>query len=223
MKNSALVITYLLLANMITAQKNDRKIQNDPKAEAILNKVSKTYKDLKTLESSFTIAMYSKADNINEKYNGKVYMKGEKYKIDTDQMEVICDNIKQYIWLKESNEITINLHEPDEESIETPAQLFTIYQKNFFYKLIGDEKAGNKTLKKIELIPQKLKESNYRKIILLIDESVNQILKAIIESKDGITYTWEIKSFKANVPIDDAFFVFDKTKYPNARIEDLTK
>jgi outer membrane lipoprotein-sorting protein len=125
--------------------------------------------------------------------------------------------------MKEPNEITINLYEPDGETIESPAQLFTIYQKNFFYRLIGDEKVGVKILKKIELMPQKVKESQYKRVFLFVDEASNQISRAIIESKDGVTYTWEIKEFKANIPVDENMFVFDKTKYPKARIEDMTK
>jgi outer membrane lipoprotein-sorting protein len=167
--------------------------------------------------------MFSKADDVDEKYNGKVFLKGQKYKIDTDQMEIICDNVKRFIWMKEQNEVTISKYEPDGETIESPAQLFTIYQKNFFYRLIGDEKAGNKTLRKIELLPQKVKESQYKRVYLFVDETANQIAKAVIESKDGIVYTWEIKEFKVNAPVDDKLFIFDKAKYPKAHIEDMTK
>lgn len=225
MKNNLLLFVLILFSVVAQAQQptTDRRINNDPKAQAILDKVSAKYKELKSLDCTFTLAMFSKADGVDEKYNGKVFLKGLKYKIDTDQMEVICDNVKRYIWMKEQNEITINKYEPDGETIESPAQLFTIYQKSFFYKLIGDEKAGNKTYKKIELIPQKVKESQYKKVHLLIDETNSQIAKAIIESKDGITYTWEIKEFKVNAPVEDKLFVFDKTKYPKAQIEDMTK
>jgi outer membrane lipoprotein-sorting protein len=224
MKNIFIITASILTTHFLFAQpKDDRKINNDPKAQAILDKVSKTYKDLKSLESSFTLAMFSKADDIDEKFNGKVFLKGQKYKLDTDQMEIICDNVKRYMWMKEANEITINLYEPDGQTIESPAQLFTIYQKDFFYKLTGEEKAGTKVLKKIELVPQKVKESQYKKVNLLVDEAKSQIVKAVIESKDGVTYTWEIKEFKANAPVDDKLFVFDKAKYPKAHIEDMTK
>jgi outer membrane lipoprotein carrier protein len=224
MKNIFTFIAALLFANILCAQqKEDRKINNDPKAQAILDKLSKNYKSLKSLESSFTLSMFSKADDIDEKFNGKVFLKGQKYKLDTEQMEITCDNVKRYVWMKDPNEITISLYEPDGESIESPAQLFTIYEKNFYYKLLSDEKVGTKHLKKIELVPQKVKESQYKKVILLIDEALNQIVKAVIESKDGVTYTWEIKEFKPNASVDDKLFVFDKARYPKAHIEDMTK
>lgn len=223
MKNFIPLFIFSLLFSTAYSQQTDRKVNNDPKAQAILDKVSAKYKDLKSLESTFTLSMFSKADDIDEKYNGKVFLKGQKYKIDTDMMEVICDNTKRYIWMKEPNEVTINLYEPDGETIESPAQLFTIYEKSFFYRLVGEEEIGAKILKKIELIPQKVKESQYKRVHLYVDEGINQIAKAIIESKDGITYTWEIKEFKANAPVDEKMFVFDKAKYPKARIEDMTK
>ncbi len=224
MKNTILLLlTAFCLQTAFAQQGSDRKITNDPKAQAILDKVSKNYRDMKSLESTFTLRMFSKADGIDEKYNGTVILKGQKYKIDTDHMEVICDNVKRYIWMKGVNEVTINLYEPDGETIESPAQLFTIYEKNFFYKYTGEEKSGNKQLKKIELIPQKTRESQYKKIELLVDDVAGRIEKAIIESKDGVTYTWEIKEFKPNVSVDDKLFVFDKTRYPKALIEDMTK
>ena len=223
MKKTIVLLFLAVTFISVVAQQNDRKVNNDPKAQVILDKVSAKYKDLKSLESTFTLSMFSKVDDINEKYSGKLSLKGQKYKIDTDIMEVICDNVKRYIWMKEPNEITINLYEPDGETIESPAQLFTIYQKNFFYRLIGDEKVGAKTFKKIELIPQKVKESQYKKVFLFIDETTSQINRAILESKDGVTYTWEIKEFKANALVDEKLFLFDKTRYPKARIEDMTK
>lgn len=224
MKNTILSFAFLAFTiNAFAQQASDRKINNDPKAQVILDKVSAKYKELKSLDCTFSLAMFSKADDVDEKYNGKVFLKGQKYKIDTDQMEIICDNVKRFIWMKEQNEVTISKYEPDGETIESPAQLFTIYQKNFFYRLIGDEKAGNKTLRKIELLPQKVKESQYKRVYLFVDETANQIAKAVIESKDGIVYTWEIKEFKVNAPVDDKLFVFDKAKYPKAHIEDMTK
>src|SRR5690606_24042615 len=134
MKNTILLLlTAFCLQTAFAQQDSDRKITNDPKSQAILDKVSKNYRDMKSLESTFTLRMFSKADGIDEKYNGTVILKGQKYKIDTDHMEVICDNVKRYIWMKGVNEVTINLYEPDGETIESPAQLFTIYEKNFFY------------------------------------------------------------------------------------------
>lgn len=224
--------TFMVIYIFITAlnpaftqnKKNDRKINNDPKAQEILDKVSEKYKNLKSLESSFSLSMVSKADDINEKYNGKVLLKGNKYLVDTDLMEIVCDNAKRYIWMKETNEVTISLYEPDGETIESPSQLFTIYQKDFFYRLIGSEKHNGKNLSKIELIPEKIKQSQYKRIYLFVDESIHQITKAVIESKDGVVYTWDIISFKPNVTVDDKTFVFEKSRYPKtAHFEDMTK
>lgn len=224
---SAIILSILFIALNPTFSQNkksDRKINNDPKAQEILDKVSEKYKNLKTLESSFSLSMVSKADDINEKYNGKVVLKGNKYVVDTELMEIVCDNAKRYIWMKETNEVSINLYEPDGETIESPSQLFTIYQKDFFYRYNGTEKSGNKNLSKIELIPEKLRQSQYKRIYLFIDENIYQITKAIIESKDGVVYTWDIISFKPNVNVDDKIFVFEKSRYPKtAHFEDMTK
>jgi len=208
--------------HLLLSQNRDRGIENDPKAQVLLDQVSSKFKSYKSLMADFSLKVYSKDDGLDEVYPGKVWLKGEKYKIDSDQYEIVCDNVKRYVYLKSSNEVQINFYEPEEGNVESPSQLFTMYQKDFYYRIVGDEILNGVNTKMVELIPINIQKSSYKRVMLYVDPVKQTIKKAKIDSKDGIQYTWEIKSFKPDQAVDDSVFKFDKSKYPGITVEDMT-
>lgn len=221
-----MIVIYLfltLLPAFLFAQDNDRKIENDPKATALLDKVSERYHASNSARVKFTLSVDSPEDDMFTESEGSVLLKNEKYRIDTDDMLIICDNVKRYVYLKESNELQINYFEPDEGEIESPSELFDIYKEGYFYRTIKEETLDGRNIKVVELIPKKINDSSYKNVHLHIDEDKNIIVKAVIHSKDGITYTYGIKTFETNANLSDSEFSFDASKYPGIYIDDMTK
>lgn len=216
-----LLMMLAIFATTALAQ-NDRDIQNDPKATEILDRVSAKYQGIKSLEMVFNMRIKSEMDGLDESYLGSAYLKNDKYRVSTEMVEIICDNVKRWTILKEVEEVQINFYEPDAENIESPTKLFTIYKDGYFYKLEGTETLDGKQVQVIKLIPQELDASLYKAIFLYIDGS-DVIRQARIEGKDGVVYLWTIKEFNPGLTIDDDVFKFDATAYPNFTIEDLTK
>ncbi|MEX0811494.1 MAG: outer membrane lipoprotein carrier protein LolA [Chitinophagales bacterium] len=203
-----------------TVQGQDRKIENDPEAKVILDKVSKKYRSFKSLKVEFKLSMESAEGDLNESYNGSAIIKDEKYRLETDQLIVICDNVKRWTYLKDSKELQINFYEPDPENIESPAQLFTIYEKDFYYRLLEE----NNGVAKIELIPQDISESPFERIHLFVNTAKSEIEKAQIRNKDKVEFTWQIETFNPNLELDEGqVFAFDNSKHEVVHEEDLTK
>lgn len=224
MKKWYLLLFYCgMIALNLTAQDDERGMQNDPQAQEILDKVSEKFQSFKTLQSTFKVNIDSREGDVNESYQGKVYLQGDKYRLELETMDIICDNIKRWIHLKDVGELQISFYEPDEENIESPSQLFTIYKDNFYYRLKGDKTTNGKSTKFIELIPMDVEESPYRRIFLYIDPSDYTIVKAEIQSKDDLIYTWQIESMKTNVPIPASKFTFDITQHPGIQVDDMTQ
>lgn len=227
MKKSLLLIVLMMGATLAFAQKgikkDDRHIKNDPAAQALLDKVGAKYKTYTSLEVDFSIVLESKEDNIKENMSGSAWVKKDKYRVNTDKIEIVCDNVKRWTYLKESNEVQVNFYEPDESTIESPAQLFTLYNKNFFFRMEADDKIDGKAVKVVELIPQKIDKGTYEKVLLSIDPATNNIVQAKVFNKDKVTYTWKITKFTPNAKIDDSKFVFDASKHPKVHVEDMTK
>jgi len=214
----------IVLATVLSgfAQTNSGKTENDPAAKTILDRVSTKYQSYNTLEVDFSLSIVSKVDGLNESMDGYVWLKGQKYRVNTDDVEIICDNVKRWMVLKgEQKEVQINFYEPDANNIESPSQLFTIYKNNYYYRLDGKESLDGKQMNRIQLVPINAKDSPYTYVYLLIDAE-DVIRKARIVGKDGVEYNWQIIKFAPNTKIDDSKFTFNAAQYPGYHIEDLT-
>lgn len=222
MKSTILYITFWAFTVSAYAQENDRSITNDGEAKELLDNVSTEYQSFESVKLNFTLQI-TDDESVNEKSSGQVYLEGEKYRVNTSDMEIICDNIKRWTILKEDEQVQVNFYEPDPESIESPSQLFTIYKKDFYYQMIADSEEEGKKLKRVELIPKDLEESQYRKLHLYIDQKKNLIRKAVIFNKDGLKYIWTIRKFDTNVNFDPKDFTFDPAQYPDYVVEDFTE
>jgi len=215
------LLVFLLPASLFAQV--DRGIKNDPAAQAILDQVSSKYHASSTMKVDFSLMVDTPDEEAYLKSKGMVYLKNDKYKIDTDEMTVICDNVKRYVYLKESNELQINYFEPEEEEIESPSELYDIYKKEYFYRLSGEITDNNRKLAVINLIPADIKESPYKMILLYVDKAQSQIAKAEIFSKDGVKYTYGISSVEQDLPLNDSEFHFDPARYPGIYVDDMTK
>lgn len=214
----------LLHISLLYAQQQpaDRKLQNDPAAQALLDKVSENYDSASSLKVGFSLMVDTPEEEAYMKSKGSVFLKNEKYRIDTDEMIIVCDNIKRYVYLKESNELQINFFEPEEDEIESPSDLFEIYKKDYFYRISREVTDNNRKLTVISLIPSDLKNSPYNMIFLYVDKEIHQIVKGEIVARDGNKYTYTISSFEKS-PVPDTEFSFDPEQYPGIYVDDMTK
>lgn len=220
-----LFLLALIIANasLIFAQSPaDRRLQNDPAAQTLLDEVSAKYHAAPSMKVDFSLMVDAPEEDAYVKLKGLVMLKKDKYRIDTDEMIIVCDNVKRYVYLKESNELQINFFEPDEEEIESPSKLFDIYKEDYFYRLSGEITDKNRKLSVISMIPADIKQSPYKMIFLYVDKDSSQIVKGEILTRDGSKYTYTISSFEES-PIMDSEFSFDPSKYPGIYVDDMTK
>lgn len=218
---STLSLILILCVGAFAQKPVDRKIENDPAAKTLLDKVSAKYQSYTSLEVNFKLSIVSKVDDLNESMDGNVFLKGQKYRVNTGDIEIICDNVKRWMILKGEKEVQVNFYEPDANNIESPSQLFTIYKNNYYYTMDGTESLDGKTMTRVKLIPMDAKDSPYTNIYLLIDGE-DVIRKARIVGKDGVEYNWQIVTFAPNAKIEDSKFSFVPSQYPGYHIEDLT-
>ncbi len=195
--------------------------QYDKKAKDILDKVSAKNK---TYTSERVDFLYIH-ENVNEKTknvkNGTLVLKGNKYKLDLMGNTIYCDAKTIWSYVKESNEVNISNVADQESSLFDPSKMFTIYQKGFKYKFIREKFENNRALYEIELYPEKVSESEYSKVRLLVDKDKMQLYLIQYFAKDANRVTIEIQKIVPNEAIADNSFIFDKTKYPKVEIVDM--
>jgi len=196
--------------------------QQDAKAKEILEKVTKTTQGLSSLDAKFSFEMNNKAQNVQEKYTGSIVLKNKKYKLDIPQMglQVTCDG--KTIWSYNSNSKEVNISTLDESTDELmdPAKIFTIYEKGFNYKFLGEGVDGGVAVYNIDLTPQK-PSGDIQKIKIMIDKQKMLIRGANMTGKDGNIYNVSVSEFKTDGVFPDSDFAFDTKKHKDVEVIDM--
>ncbi|MFI5220160.1 MAG: outer membrane lipoprotein carrier protein LolA [Bacteroidia bacterium] len=210
------VITFILLS----AVSHFSIAQKDSKADGILKSVSAKYKSFKSLTVAFNLTIENQKEKTKDKQTGNITIKGDKYKLDMNGQEVISDGKSIWTFLKEENEVQINDAAAKKEDAISPTTIFTIYEKGFRSKYIGEKKEGAKVIQQVELVPEDAKKP-YFKIQLSINKTTKFIESAKILNKSGSHIFYIVEKFNADVPAPDNLFSFDTTKHPGVEVVDL--
>lgn len=219
MKSFYSFIACSLIALTVSAQNNSIG-NNDPAAKKILDGVSAQFKTYKAIQAVFTLKVEDPKGKVQGIKKGTVYLKGQKYRVSITGQEIFCDGKTIWTYDKSTNEVTITAVDNSASSI-TPQKLFTnFYDKDFLYKLNGEQKEGNKTLQEIELTPTD-KTKNFHKVYVLVDKATKNIYSTRILEKGGNKFSYTINSFNGKAVVADAMFVFDKAKFPGVEVVDL--
>lgn len=217
------IYTVLLLTATVffaNAQGGKNPTQNDPEAKKILDVVSAKFRTYKTPQASFTYQIENAQGKALSTKTGTVIMKGNKYKVLMNGMEIISDGRTSWNYDKSANEVTVSGVETGAGAM-TPQKLFTnFYDRDFYYKLNGEKKVSGKTVQEIEMTPTD-KTRPFHKVYLLVDKASKNIYSARFLEKSGNRYSYTVNALKPGAAVSDADFVFNKNKYPGVEVVDL--
>lgn len=215
MKNIFLTTTIILIAFFTQAQQ-------DPKAKGILDEVSAKTRTFKTISADFSFSMENKAMSINEKNDGSIKLKGQKYFVDLPGagFKVYSDGKTNWNYMKQGNQVTISTIDNESSELMDPSSLFSIYEKGFSSKFIAEKNVGGKPVYQIDLFPDK-KEYDVSKISIDINKTTMMIQSAQLFGTDGNLYGIIVKKMDTNKDFPDTDFVFDAKKFPDVEIIDL--
>ncbi|MBS1599843.1 MAG: outer membrane lipoprotein carrier protein LolA [Bacteroidetes bacterium] len=220
MKKFTLVLFILVCCFGVIAQNNSIG-NNDPEAKKLLDQVSNKMKTYKAIQATFTLKIEDSKGNPQGSKKGTLITKGNKYKLSITGQEIYCDGKNVWTFDKSANEVTVTKYDPASNTMTSPQRLLSnFYDKDFLYKLNGDQKIGNKTVSEIEMTPVD-KTKNVFKIYLYIDKATKTLYSGKALDKNGNRYLYTINSMNGKASINDADFVFNKAKYPGVEVVDL--
>lgn len=205
------VVMALLTASYFTID-----AQTDAKAKVILDDVSAKTKTYTTIKAEFSFVT-EKKDKTKDTQNGKVQIKGSKYKLEIPGHEIYCDGKTVWDYIKDANEVQVKDMETGGEDAINPSTIFTYYEKGFKYKLDGEDA----TTQTISLFPINPDKKKFHTAKLVIEKAKKQISSLKMLMKDGTSQTYSIKSFITNASIPDSDFVFDQKAHAGVSVEDL--
>ncbi|GAC1428411.1 MAG: hypothetical protein NVSMB7_05270 [Chitinophagaceae bacterium] len=216
-------LTAGLLIGLVTMGMAQAGVSNDPAAKKILDGVSAKFKKYKAVQLQFTLKVEDAKGKLQGSQKGTVYMKANKYRISMagkENKEIFSDGVTMWTYDKASNEVTITKFDPSAKTITPQSLLTNFYDKDFLYKLNGEQKEGVRTLQEIEMTPID-KSKTFHKVYVYVDKAKQGIYSTKVLDKNGNKYTYTINSLNGSVPVNDQLFVFDKSKYPGVEEVDL--
>lgn len=212
------ILTILTLALTVIAL--PALAQTEKKAKDILDASNKKLKSVKTLKTDFTLELLG--GGVNDKKKGTFLMKGDKYRVDINNKEMVMmtDNKTSWTYLKQVNEVQVTDYDANSQTL-SPAKLLTnFYDKEYNYKYAGLRKIEGKTCHVIELKPRS-SDKQFSKVELAIDKEDNTIVGGQIWEKNGNQYRYTLTNYKTNIPLKDELFSFSTKEFPGASEVDL--
>src|ERR1035438_4448621 len=193
--------------------------QSDKISQDILKGLSDKNKSFATINAEFTYTIENTQDKTNDKQTGKVFLKGNKYKLLVSGQEVYCDGTTVWTYLMDSKEVQITDPNTKADAI-TPANIFTMYDKGYQSKFVEEKVEGGKTTQVIDLTPLD-KKKKFFKIKLTVDKNDKTIINSRIFDKNGNKITYTITKLLHDAPIEDSMFTFITKNYPGIEVIDL--
>jgi len=207
MKKTGLILSLVVgMAGAAVAQK-------DKRAAAVLDAMSARYKSLSAYAAAFTYAAGS------ESMKGDLTVKGQKFRLKLAGQEVFNDGKSVSTYVKETNEVNVQDLETAAGDIN-PARIYTIYKTGYNYKYVGEQKQGGQPVEVIELTPEK-KNTQVARVQISVNKADKSVKSWKITDKAGKVTSYTITRFTPNPKVTDAFFSFDKARYPGVEVVDL--
>lgn len=193
--------------------------QQDPQARAILDGMSATYQKIPSFTADIAYSMVNKTEDIDESYAGTISVKGDMYRLNMAEQEVINDGETVWTYLPDANEVNIDNHDAEAGDI-TPSTIYDIYKDGYKYLLINVMTAEGQKFNVVDLVPND-KNAQYFKIRLEIGVSSSLLRQFTLFDKEGSEFSYLISKFKDNVNLADDYFKFDVNKYDEVDVIDL--
>ena len=163
---------------------------------------------MKIRDGNYSFKIISENKNDLFPISGELYIKKEKYFIDTEEIDQIYDGYKLYTIIHENQEIIVTSDSNTFFNF-TPKQVFNFFKDDFEIEIEESQDV------QYNLIARNLiQEDLFYKII--IDSNLLSIKKIEIKNRDNQTMSSFLTlSYKFNLSLPSSLFKFDKNKFNN--------
>ena len=161
---------------------------------------------MKVKDANYTFKITSENENDLFPISGELYIKKEKYFIDTEEIDQIFDGDKLYTIIHENEEIIVT-SELNTFFNFTPKQIFNFFKDDFEIEIKNSQGVY------YNLIARNLiqKDLVYE---IIIDSNLLSIKKIEIKNRDNLTLSSFLTlSYKFNLSLPSSLFKFDKNNY----------
>jgi len=192
--------------------------QSKKQAEKLLQSVINKVASYDNFVADISYTMVNTEMNIDEKKSGKIFVSGDKYRIEMPGQTIISDGKTLWTYIEDSQEVMVSNMEDSDQTI-SPTKILTSYNDDYDAKFDKDATYKNSNLKLIDLKPSEGK--NFEKMSVLINEKKLELENFSVYDQNGNVFTYHIINLKPNVKLPSGTFTFDSKKYPDVEVVDM--
>lgn len=210
-------LTFLLLIFSLSGY---TFAQNPSDARALLDKAYSTYEASNGIRLSFKATMTDKEGVAYEPQSGEAYIKGDKFKLEMEAMDVWFDGKTQWVLMEDVNEVNVSAPTTTEIASISPLALLGMYKTGFTLKAPASKTINGRSTHLIDMVPAE-GNKDFKSITAAIDKESGHIIEVILVMADGMKNKIDISGYNTNHQFSDATFTFDKNNHPGVEIVDL--
>lgn len=210
------IVLILTLVSLIFTQGASAQ---DSNARQILDAMSKKYQTLKSFRANFNQTLENPGSKVKENLEGEITVMGNKFRLKTEDQEIINNGNTIWTYIKSENEVNISENNPDDAEM-TPDKIFTMYKKGYKYTYVEETREDGELCDVIELSPEDRNNPVF-KVRLNISKKDKSLKSWKMFRNNGNRYTYAITEFKPNPGVDNNYFTFDKAKFKGVKVIDL--
>ena len=201
--------------------------QDDARSQKIIDDMTAKFKTYPSVSLELSATITSLQDKSETKQEVKLWLKSNKYKLETSDFVIFSDESKIYYYTPAVKEVNVTQPEPNENSgdfqLLNPQSYFNISSKNFRSKLLRETVQNDRKVYEIDLYPVQIKTADYSRIRIMIEKTTLQTVYLKAFMNDGTNYSLSFKPYHIVQPaLRDSFFTFNPLEHPGVEVIDLT-
>ena len=210
------VFALLLSVIAANAQNEGREIIQDPAAEPFLEQISSLFNPGSALQLEFRYEVETPDPPSKVADNGSIIIKGDKYKLSTEDGEMYFNGKNLWVYNKSAAEVYKSVPEGEsmDEMLLSPFRLIKEYRKYYKYSLKNDVTVTGTVYAQIELYPMDL-QTSYSIMRVLVNRKTGAFYSFSMQQKNGVIYTIYSKDIIKNIKIPESTFSWDKAANPD--------
>lgn len=213
MKRLASILFVLSLAVVVFAQ-------DSAQSREILDKTYAGYMASEGINLSFTSGMGQVGDTNLYPQKGEAFIKGNKFRLEMDDMIIWFDGTTQWVLLKEVEEVNISNPTDSELASVSPLALLGIYKNGYSLNAPVSNTVNGLNLYYIDMTPA-ASNNDFKEISVAVDRTTNRLVQAILTTKNNLITKIDITNYSDNYNLSDSEFIFNRNDHPGVEIVDL--
>ena len=152
---------------------------------------------------------------------GKILLKGEKFRLETGGITTWFDGQTQWSYVEVNDEVNVSEPTPQELQSINPYALLQLYKQGYALQMGSVTELNAKPVYEVILTAED-KTADFRQISVLVDRQTYRPLRiSFVQQGNNALTTVSLASFRDRQSYDDRQFVFDAAAYPSAEVIDL--